>query len=85
VLSGLKLVFLGPKRAQQTIAPNQQELTDLVPKPRVSLTRFHGVFAPNSKNRSHVTPAQRGKGDLSQSQDDKTPEQQHKAMTWTNA
>jgi len=33
-----------------------------VPKPRVNLTRFHGVFAPNSKNRALVTKAARGKG-----------------------
>jgi len=32
-------------------------LAALVPKPRVNLTRFHGVFAPNSKHRAFVTPA----------------------------
>ena len=37
-------------------------LAALVPKLRVSLTRFHGVFAPNSKQRALVTPAKRGKG-----------------------
>ena len=37
-------------------------LAALVPKPRVNLTRFHGVFAPNSKLRALVTPAKRGKG-----------------------
>ena len=36
-------------------------LAALVPRPRVNLTRFHGVFAPNSKYRSRVTPARRGK------------------------
>lgn len=30
-------------------------LADLVPKPRFHLTRFHGVFAPNSKQRAAVT------------------------------
>ena len=35
-------------------------LAALVPKPRVNLTRFHGVFAPNSKQRARVTPARRG-------------------------
>lgn len=30
-------------------------LAALVPKPRVHLTRFHGVFAPNSKHRAKVT------------------------------
>ncbi len=31
-------------------------LVALVPKPRVNLTRFHGVFAPNSAHRARVTP-----------------------------
>ena len=38
------------------------KLAALVPKPRVNLTRFHGVFAPNSQHRIQVTPAKRGKG-----------------------
>ena len=38
-----------------------KKLAALVPKPRVNLTRFHGVFAPNSKHRALVTPA-RGRG-----------------------
>src|SRR5690554_7959492 len=37
-------------------------LAGLVPRPRVNLTRFHGVFAPNSRHRALVTPAQRGRG-----------------------
>jgi hypothetical protein len=37
-------------------------LAALVPKPRVNLTRFHGVFASNSKHRALITPAGRGKG-----------------------
>ncbi len=32
-------------------------LVALVPKPRVNLTRFHVVFAPNSKYRARVTLA----------------------------
>ena len=31
-------------------------LASLVPKPRIHLIRFHGVFAPNSKYRSLVVP-----------------------------
>ncbi len=38
------------------------KLASLAPKPRVNLTRFHGVFAPNSKHRIQVTPSGRGKG-----------------------
>ncbi len=37
-------------------------LAALAPKPRVNLTPFHGVFAPNSKHRIQLTPARRGKG-----------------------
>jgi len=39
-------------------------LAALVPKPRVNLTRFHGMFSPNSKFRITITitPARRGKG-----------------------
>jgi hypothetical protein len=33
------------------------KLAALVPKPGTNLTRFHGVFAPNSKFRVRVTPA----------------------------
>jgi len=59
------------------------KLAALVPKPRVNLTRFHGVFAPNSKYRTGVTPARRGWGNQSSlSKEDKTPEQGHQAMTW---
>ncbi|MBT3094637.1 MAG: transposase [Candidatus Thiodiazotropha sp. (ex Lucina pensylvanica)] len=58
------------------------KLAALVPKPRVNLTRFYGVFAPNSKYRTEVTPARRGKGNPSQSKEDKTPEQRHQTMTW---
>ncbi|WP_197481255.1 transposase, partial [Oleiphilus sp. HI0086] len=63
------------------------KLAALVPKPRVNLTRFHGVFAPNSKHRVQVTPAKRGKKpDKLEAADtdwlDKTPEERHHAMTW---
>jgi hypothetical protein len=36
-------------------------LAALVPKPRVNLTRFHGVFAPNNRHRVTITPAKRNK------------------------
>jgi hypothetical protein len=59
-------------------------LVSLVPKPRVNLTRFHGVFAPNSKYRSRVTPARRGKCKKTQSPDepDQTPAEKRASMTW---
>lgn len=62
------------------------KLAALVPKPRANLTRFHGVLAPNSKHRIHVTPAKRGKGSNTQGLISKKnvepPENEHKEMTW---
>ena len=37
------------------------KLAALVPPPRLNLTRFYGVFAPNSNVRAEVTASQRGK------------------------
>jgi len=31
-------------------------LAALVPRPRLNLTRFHGVFAPNFKHRARIVP-----------------------------
>jgi len=60
-------------------------LVALVPKPRVNLNRFHGVFAPHSKYRARVTPARRGKGRKTRPLDktpDQTPAEHRVAMTW---
>lgn len=58
-------------------------LAALVPKPRVNLTRFHGVFAPNSKQRALITPAKRGKGNKAQESDEpQTPAERRASMTW---
>ena len=60
-------------------------LAALVPKPRVNLTRFHGVFAPNSKHRAQVTPAGRGKGSKASSSnatEAPTPAERRASMTW---
>lgn len=60
-------------------------LAALVPKPRVNLTRFHGVFAPNSKHRALVTPGKRGKGRKTAEEgclQEKTIAERRKAMTW---
>jgi len=54
-----------------------------VPKPKVNLTRFHGVFAPNSKHRKQITSAKQGKGKKARSLDeDHTPAERRAAMTW---
>jgi hypothetical protein len=60
-------------------------LAALVPKPRVNLTRIHGVFAPNSRDRAAVTPAKRGKGakpKAAEQGQEKTRAQRRAAMTW---
>jgi len=60
-------------------------LAALVPKPRVHLTRYHGVNAPHSKYRARVTPAKRGQGrkikPLDETQD-QTPAEKRVSMTW---
>ena len=56
-----------------------------MPRPRVNLTRFHGVFAPNSKHRALVTPAKRGRGNKAKATDDehdRRSAEQRVAMTW---
>jgi len=56
-----------------------------VPKPRVNLTRFHGVFAPNSKHRARVTPAKRGRGGqraTTADLEEPTPAERRASMTW---
>ncbi len=60
-------------------------LVSLVPKPRVNLTRFHGVFAPNSKYRALVTPAKRGRGkkvNAPNEVQDQTSAEKRALMTW---
>ncbi len=60
-------------------------LAALVPPPRLNLTRFHGVFAPNSPHRARITPARRGRGakpTKSTQTEDRTPAEQRSAMRW---
>ena len=55
----------------------------LVPKPRVNLTRIHGVFASNSQHRAQVTPARRGKGNQGKVSDEpQTPAERRASMSW---
>jgi hypothetical protein len=58
-------------------------LAALVPKPRVNLTRYHGVLAPNHRWRGEVTPARRGK-ELKKAANAqaRTSAECHAAMTW---
>lgn len=67
------------------VLSGETRLVALVPKPRVNLTRFHGVFAPNSAHRAQVTPSKRGKGHkvrTTGSPEDPTPAERRAAMTW---
>lgn len=60
-------------------------LAALVPKPRVNLSRFHGVFAPNSQYRARVTPAKRGRGGQharTADPEEPTSAERRAAMTW---
>jgi hypothetical protein len=58
-------------------------LAALVPKPRINLTRYHGVLAPNHRWRGLITPAKRGKGaKREKDNDEKTPAASHAAMSW---
>ncbi len=60
-------------------------LAALVPKPRVNLTRFHGVLAPNSQLRARVTRAKRGRGGQQATTADPqapTSAERRAAMTW---
>ncbi|MEP5609701.1 MAG: transposase, partial [Marinobacter alexandrii] len=58
-------------------------LAALVPKPRINLTRYHGVLAPNHRWRRLVTPAKRGKRVKPiASTEVRSPAERHAAMTW---
>ena len=63
-------------------------LAALVPKPRVNLTRYHGVLArgghpPNHRWRGEVTPARRGKAlKKAANTEQATSAERHAAMTW---
>ncbi len=55
-------------------------LAALVPTPRVNLTRYHGVFAPNHRLREQITPARRGRR-RAETTDGPVPAS-HVSMTW---
>jgi hypothetical protein len=58
-------------------------LAALIPKPRVNLTGYHGVFAPNSSQRGKVTPGQRGRRiDVQSTEEARTDAEHRAAMSW---
>ena len=52
----------------------------LVPTPRVNLTRYHGVFAPNHRLREQITPSRRGQRHPDTT--DAPAPARHLSMTW---
>ena len=63
---------------------HHERLAALVPPPRINLTRYYGVFAPNSQHRALVTPSRRGKGNKrhhANGADDHTPIEHSAAMS----
>ena len=58
------------------------ELAALVPTPRVNLTRYHGVFAPNHRWCQQVTPARRDRR-KSETPNEPAPGR-HVSMTWAH-
>jgi hypothetical protein len=47
------------------------------------MTRYHGVFAPNSHRRAQVMPGQRGRRRMDE-ETDRTAAAGHAAMTWAH-
>jgi hypothetical protein len=75
----------GMLRAQGCAGAAISRLVALVPKPRINLTRFHGVFASNSQYRTLVTPAKRGRGKRAKvpnEAQDQTPAEKQTSITW---
>jgi hypothetical protein len=61
------------------------KLVALIPPPRLNLTRFFGVFAPNSNLIAQVTASQRGKNSpqLVKQQECESDKSYHaRGMTW---
>ena len=56
-------------------------LASLVPSPRVNLTRYHGVFAPNHCLRARIVPAQLGRTNRP-TQKEARAAPRHVAMSW---
>ena len=60
-------------------------LAALIPRPRMNLTRFCGVFAPNAKLRKQVVPGKRNQADTASAQFTMTfdePADKHQKMRW---
>ena len=58
------------------------KLAALIPRPRMNLTCYSGVFAPNHRWRSQVTPAGRGSGRATNDTAKDEPASHRRNMTW---
>jgi hypothetical protein len=58
------------------------KLAALVPKPRVNLTRFFGVFAPNSQYRMTITQEKKAQSRTTSDKWNKTVIEKRHSMTW---
>jgi len=72
------------KVGTRVMTPYRGGLSHVVPRPRLNLTRYHNVFAQNSKHRALLTLAKPGKGakpGVSDEEQQKTPADRRAAMT----
>jgi len=58
------------------------KLAALVPPSRANLTRFHGVFAPNSRYRARVVPGRQGRESSGSLTEEPTTAERRSSMTW---
>jgi hypothetical protein len=58
------------------------KLTALVPKPRVNLTRFFGLFAPNSQYRMTIAQEKKAQSRTTSDKGNKTVIEKRHSMTW---
>jgi hypothetical protein len=61
------------------------KLAALIPKPKVNLTRFHGVFVPNSQYRMLITSegkAKKSKSSTVKTKGTETEKEKRNTMTW---
>ena len=56
-------------------------LAALVPKPRAHLTRYHGIFAPNSAVRALLVAGRKAGRGTGKEQAEQTDAKRHRAMT----
>ncbi|HUG82363.1 MAG TPA: hypothetical protein VML01_11915 [Bryobacterales bacterium] len=53
-----------------------------MPKPRAHLTRYHGIFAPNSAVRALLVAGRKAGRGTGKEQAEQTDAKRHRAMTW---